>query len=165
MKRDVAPEGYSVGKLQQFTPEMMDLFKSLFSHLMPGSYLSQLAGGDESAFEDIEAPQRRDFSNTIAGIGNRYSSMGMGGQRSSGFQNEQTSAAQNFAQQLGAQRHGLRSDALKDLMSMSQMLLGQRPTEKYLSQNPQEFGEKLALTMLGAIGKGATGGILGGGKQ
>jgi hypothetical protein len=41
---DKIPSGYKAGALQQFTPDQLNLFKSLFSHAAPDSYLSRLAG-------------------------------------------------------------------------------------------------------------------------
>jgi hypothetical protein len=158
LKGETIPEGYSKYKLQQFTPEQMQMLEQLIGHLGPEGWLSKLAMGDEGAFDEIEAPQKRQFSDTIAGIGSRYSGMGMGGQKSSGFQNEQTSAAQNFSQQLGSQRQKLKSDAFKDLMNFSNQALNQRPYDQGVSENPESFGEKFALMMMNAITKAASGG-------
>jgi hypothetical protein len=150
-EKEKIPMGYSKGELQQFTPEQMEIFKQMSSMLGPGNWLSKLAGGDEAEFEAIEAPQKRQFGEALGGMASKFSGMGMGGRKSSGFQNTMTSAASNFAQELGAQRQGLKSQAMKDLMEMSNSFLGQRPKEKFLTENPEEFGEKLALTMINAI--------------
>ncbi len=159
--KEKIPQGYQKSKLQQFTPEQIQLLEQMIGHLGPEGWLSKLASGDESAFEEIEAPQKRQFSDTIAGIGSRYSGMGMGGQKSSGFQNEQTSAAQNFSQQLGAQRQGLKSQALKDLMGFSNQLMGQKPFDVSLSEKPQSFLQQLLLGLSGGVGQGI-GSFLGG---
>lgn len=159
--KEKIPSGYRKGQLQEFTPEMMELFNTLFGYLSPESYLGKLAGGDEAAFEAIEAPQKRQFSDVLSGIGSRYSGMGMGAQKSSGFQNETTSAAQNFAQQLGAQRHGLKTDAIKDLMSLAQMVLGQRPYENFLVKKEHQGAGGWGGVAGSALG--AAGGFLGGG--
>jgi hypothetical protein len=140
--KEKTPRGYSKSKLQQFTPEQIQLFKQMFGHVGPESYLNRLAGGDEDLFNEIEAPALRQFGDIQAGIANRYSGAGLGGRRSSGFQNEQTSAASNFAQQLQANRQGLQRQAIMDLGQMSQMLLGQRPYETSLAEKGKSNFEK-----------------------
>ncbi len=55
------PKGYEQGSMQQFTPEQMNLFKSLFGQVGPDSFTSRLAGGDQSMFEQMEAPAMRQF--------------------------------------------------------------------------------------------------------
>src|SRR5215467_6160344 len=87
------PSGYKLGQIQNFTPEMMQLFQGLFPFLGEGSYLQRLAGGDQSLFEEIEAPALKQFGGLQAGLASKFSGMGMGGRRSSGFQHAQTAAA------------------------------------------------------------------------
>jgi len=148
------PEGYKAGQMQQFTPEQMQLFQQLFQHMGPDSFLSKLAGGDEAMFEQMEAPQKRQFGEQLGGMASKFSGMGMGGQKSSGFQNTMTSAASNFAQELGAKRQESQMTALQELMNMSNMMMGQKPYENFLTKKDQGQG-------LGGWG-GAAGGILGG---
>lgn len=150
---NIIPKGYQRGQLQQFTPEQMNLFQHLFSHVGPESYLSRLAGGDEGAFEQMEAPAHRQFQGQLGQLASRFSGMGMGGRRSSGFQNATTSAASNFAQNLQSQRMGLQSNALQQLMQMSQMLLGQRPEEQFLTEKPQNFMKSLGMSTASGIGQ------------
>lgn len=57
--RGNAPSGYNVRQLQNFSPEMMELFQSLIGGVGGGAkggldYLSKLASGDESAFTSAE---------------------------------------------------------------------------------------------------------------
>lgn len=162
MSGDKIPSGYQKGQLQQFTPEQMELFQSLFGHLLPEGFLSQLAGGDEAAFEQVEAPQKRQFGEALGGIASKFSGMGMGGQKSSGFQNTLTSAASNFAQELGGKRQEMQSNALKDLFGLSNMLMGQKPTDKFLTEKPKSFLEELMMSLSGGAGK-AFGSYMGGG--
>ena len=126
------PSGYREGRLQQFTPEAMDLYKQLFAHLGPESYLSKLAAGDESFYGEMEAPALRQFSGLQGNIASRFSGMGMGGRKSSGFQNTMSSAASYFAQELQANRQNLRRQAIQDLMGLSGELLQQKPYENFL---------------------------------
>lgn len=145
--------GYQQASIQQFTPEQMDLFKSLFGQVGEGSFLSKLAGGDQGTFEQLEAPALKQFSELQSGIANRFSGAGLGARRSSGFANAQTSAAQDFASQLQSQRLGLQRQAIQDLMSNSQMLLGQRPQDQFLVQEQVPFWKQL----LGSFASGAGG--------
>ncbi len=134
---DKVPSGYKAGALQQFTPEQLGLFQQLFGHLGPESYLSRLAGGDQSSFEQMEAPAMRQFAGLQGNIASRFSGMGMGGRRSSGFQNTLGQAGQDFAANLQSQRQGLQRQALLDLMGLSESLLGQRPYQRTLTPKPE----------------------------
>src|SRR5689334_25014616 len=104
------PRGYRKKQIANFTPEMMEQFQSLFSHVGPDSYLARLAGGDEEMFNQIEAPALQQFNQLQGNIASRFSGMGTGGRHSSGFQNYMTSASQNFAQQLQSQRMALQQN-------------------------------------------------------
>ena len=160
---DIIPSGYEKGRLQQYTPEQMQLFQKSFGKVGPDSYLSRLAGGDEELFNEMEAPAMRQFSELQGGLASRFSGQGSGARRSSGFQNTSSAAASNFAQQLQAQRQGLQRQAIGDLHSMSQDLLGNRPYENFLQQKQQKQG----FDWGGAIGAGvgAVGGFFEGGPM
>lgn len=138
--------GYKSASIQQFTPEQQELFSQLFSQVSPQSFTSRLAGGDQSAFGELEAPALKQFGELQGSIANRFSGAGMGARRSSGFNQAQTTAAQDFAQQLQAQRLGLRRQAMQDLMSNSQMLLGQRPQENFLIPEKTPWWQSLLLS-------------------
>jgi hypothetical protein len=142
---DVIPKGYRTGQLQQFTPEQMQLFQQLFSNLGQGSFLSQLAGGEEGAFSQLEAPALRQFNSLQGNIASRFSGMGSGARRSSGFANTLNQATSDFAQQLQSQRLGLQQQALRDLMGFSESLLGQRPQERTLIKKQMPFWQQLLL--------------------
>lgn len=156
---DSVPSGYKVGQLQQFTPEQMELFKNSFQHVGPNSYLSRLASGDQSYFDEMEAPALRQFNALQGNIASRYSAGGgagsLSGRRSSGFQNEMTSASSDFAQKLQANRQNLQRQALLDLSGMTSELLGQRPYERDLfkkqEKQPSGWGS-IAGGLLGGVG-------------
>jgi hypothetical protein len=150
---DKIPKGYERGQLQQFTPEQMQLFQQMFGQLGPDSFLGRLAGGDQSMFEEMEAPAMRQFGQLQGGLASRFSGMGMGGQKSSGFQNTMNQAASDFAQQLQSQRLGLRNQAIQDLMGMSNQLLGQRPYEQFLTPKSKPFWQQLLMGLTGAAGE------------
>ena len=142
---NIIPKGYEQGQLQQFTPEQMQLFQQMFSHVSPDSYLSKLAGGDQSMFEQMEAPAMRQFQGLQGQIASRFSGMGMGGRRSGGFQNTMNQASSDFAQDLMGRRQDLQRQALMDLMGISGSLLGQRPQEQFLTPKQKPFWQQLAL--------------------
>ncbi len=151
------PSGYKSGQMQQFTPEQMQLFQQMFGHAGPESFTSRLASGDQSTFGEIEAPALKQFNQLQGGLASRFSGMGMGSRRSSGFQNTMTSAASDFAQQLQSQRQGLQHQALMDLRGMSQELLGQRPYEQFLIEKEKKKG--FGGLIGGGIGAGIGGAI------
>jgi hypothetical protein len=166
---DKAPKGYEIGQLQQFTPEQQQLFEQLFSHTGPESYLSRLAGGDESSFEQEEAPAWRQFQEAQGQLGSRFSQLApgaMSAQRGSGFQNAAGQQASDFAMQLRSQRQGLQRQGLQDLMSLSRELLGQKPQDRFLVEKPQSQSSALGGWggALGA-GLGGLGGFLSGGPS
>jgi hypothetical protein len=164
-QKEKIPSGYKKASLQNFTPEQMQLFGQLFGHLGPDSFLSKLAGGDQATFDEVEKPALQQFAGLQEGIANKFSGAGLGGRRSSGFQNAQTSAAGQFAQQLQSQRQSLQQQALSDLMGHSNMLLGQKPFENAFVKKDQGGGSgggwgALAGGVLGA-GVGLLGGPIG----
>jgi hypothetical protein len=139
------PKGYKAGQMQQFTPEQMQLFQQMFGNLGPDSFLSRLAGGDQSMFEQMEAPALRQFGELQGQLGSRFSGMGTGARRSSGFQNTTNQAASDFAQQLQSNRLGLQRQAIGDLMGMSNQLLNQRPYEQFLMKKQKPWWQELLL--------------------
>jgi hypothetical protein len=142
---DKIPRGYRKGQIQQFTPEMMQLFSSLFGHLGPDSFLSKLASGDQGAFEEMEAPALKQFAGLQGQLASRFSGMGEGGRHSSGFNVAANQQSQDFASQLQSQRLGIRNQALQDLMGMSNQLLQQRPYEQFLVKKSMPFWQQLLL--------------------
>jgi hypothetical protein len=156
-------KGTGQNKLQgsKFSPEQMQLFQSLFSHVGADSQTSRLARGDKATFDQIEAPALQQFGALQGQLASRFSGAGMGARRSSGFQNASTQATQDFASQLQSRRHDLQRNALKDLMDHSNMLLGQQSA--YGDENPQEeepwWYSLIAggLPIAGAVGGGFLG--------
>lgn len=158
-KGDYVPSGYREGQIQQYDPRQQQLYKSLFKNLGPESYLGRLAEGDESFFEEMEQPAWKLFGEAQGQLGSRYSQLSpgsMSAQRGSGFQNEAGQLGSDFAMNLSANRQNLRRQAIMDLMGLSNQLLGQRPTEKFIFD---KSGKN--KPMLGGWG-GAIGGGLGG---
>lgn len=152
---DKIPKGYQKGQLQQFTPEQMQLFQRMFGNLGPDSFLSKLAGGDQATFDQLEAPALQQFQGLQGQLASRFSGMGTGARRSSGFQNTANQASADFAQQLQSNRIGLQNQAIKDLHGMSTDLLGQRPYDNFLTEKPTSGWQKMLEGILG----GAAGGF------
>jgi hypothetical protein len=158
--------GYKLAQTQTFTPEQMQLFSSMFGNVGPDSYLSRLAGGDQSQFAELEAPAIQQFQRFQGQLADRFTGSSGRGQlssRGSSFQNAQNTAAQQFASQLQAQRMGLRNSAIQQLHQMSQDLLSQRPYQQYLyePEQKQPAWQKLVGGSLPIIGAG-TGAFFGG---
>lgn len=143
--KEKIPSGYKKGTLQQFTPQQMQLFQQLFSNVGPESYLSRLAGGDQSLFEEIEAPAMRQFNQLQGQNASRFSGMGLGARRGSGFQNAQNQATSDFAQDLQSRRQELQRQAIQDLMGLSSNLLNQRPYENQLVKKSKPWWQELLL--------------------
>lgn len=161
---DIRPSGYKIRQLQQFTPDQMQLLESLYPQVGKNSFLQQISSGQPGAFNEIEAPALQQFSEMLGGLGSRFSSGGgqgsLGLRKSSGFQNTATSALGNFAQQLQSQRQQLRQQALQDLMGYSNMLLNQRPYERFLAPKQEKSSGWGGLI---GSGLGAVGGFFAGG--
>lgn len=147
--------GYNVNQLPNFTPQQMSQFMQLFKHVGPNSFLSKLAGGDESIFQQVEEPALRQFGELQGGLASRFSGMGTGGRHSSGFQNTMNQAGQDFAMNLQSQRQSLQQQAIKDLMGLSGELLNQRPFENVVTAKPQKssFWKELVGGVSGAAGQ------------
>ncbi len=152
---DIIPKGHLEGQLQQFTPEQMKLFQQMFSHVSPESQTGRLASGDQSMFGEIEAPALRQFQELQGQMGSRFSGMGMGAQKSSGFQNTMGQMGSDFAMQLQAQRQQLQRQAIQDLMGNASTLLGQSPYERFLIKKQQQ--EKAGTPWGKIIGAGVGG--------
>ncbi len=161
-QKEKIPSGYKKASIQNYTPQQLKQHEQLFRDVAPDSYLSKLAGGDQSMFAEIEAPALRQFTGLQGNIASRFSGMGgLGARKSSGFQNEMTGAASDFAQQLQANRQGLQRQAISDLHSLSNQLLSQNPFTNTLVQKQQDQGFNWGGLAGGAIG--GIGGFFAGG--
>lgn len=158
------PSGYRSGQMAQYTPEQSNLFQQMFSQVSPDSYLSKLAGGDQDTFSQMEAPALRQFSGMQGNIASRFSGMGSGARRSSGFQNTMSSASSNFAQDLASRRQDLQRQAIMDLMGLSNTLLGQRPYENFLVQKQRKPSWAETIGKLGGAVPGLISSFAGGGS-
>jgi hypothetical protein len=144
--------GHSLKSIPNFTPQMMKLFESLLGGVGGGAnaglgHLSKLASGDESAFQEMEAPAYASFNKTLGTIGSRFSQYGA--QDSSAFQNAVSGAGGDLAQQLQGQRSQVQTDAISKLLGFSNQLLGQKPYENVLQKDSGgiDFGQILSQAL------------------
>lgn len=161
--RDIVPKGFSKAQLSQYTPEQMSLFKRMFSDVDQDSYLSKLAGGDESYFNEIEAPAWRQFQEAQGQLGSRYSQLAPGAlsaQNGSGFQNAAGQLGSDFASNLASKRRELQRQAIFDLQGLGTSLLGQRPADRALIERGQGKQKTGWGSIIGSVGGAALGGFV-----
>ena len=148
------------GKKEKFeqvptmTPEQQQLLSQLLGGLggplgMGLQNLMQLLSGAPEALEAFQAPAMRQFEEQIVpGIAERFT--GVGGQRSSAFQQALGGAGAGLAERLSAQRAGLQQGAMGQLGGLLGAGLGAQP-----------FGYRFTPGQAGFLG--GMGGGLGGG--
>jgi hypothetical protein len=160
------PKGYR--QYSQYTPEQHQISAQRQQLSGPDSYLAKLAGGDEEAFNQIEAPAMRQFQGLQGQIASRFSGLGgqgsLGSRKSSGFQNTINQAGSDFLQDLASKRHTMRSDAIKGLHDMYGDLVSERPYELYEKQNKPKTWQNIvgaAAPIVGAAGGFTMGGPMG----
>lgn len=137
----------TIKNIPQFTPQQMDLFQRLLAAIGPGAeqglgFLSQLAGGDEDIFSQLEAPAYSALERGLRQTASGFSQFGA--QDSSAFQNALAGQSRQLAESLGAQRVGLQQQAIERLLGSTQSLLGQKPFETHLKSRKPGFGSFLA---------------------
>lgn len=150
-----SPSGYD--QVPTMNPQQQQFLQQLLSQLQgPLSQgignLEGILSGRPEAFEAFEAPARKAFEErTVPGIAERFT--GIGGQRSSAFGQQLGQAASDLETNLSAQRAGLQSQALQQLMA----LLGQGTQPQFqTSFRPQSPGFLQGL--FGGLGQfGGTG--------
>lgn len=83
-------------------------------------FINRLLSGDQSIFQELEAPALRQFSEQIVPqLAERYTAFGEGGQGSSAYQQQLAAAGSRLAQDLAGQRAGYRMSALDRLMQQA----------------------------------------------
>lgn len=145
------PEGYS--EIDNWTPEMHDLYNRNMGNLGEDSFINKVAQGDEETFNQLEAPGKRQFTATQGNIASRFSGGGggqgaMSSRRSSGHQNFQNAAASDFAEKMQSNRVSMQMQAIKDMSQMSNDLLRQEP------YSTVEDAPSAWETFLGSLGQG-----------
>ncbi len=158
----ILPHNYEIGSIQKFTPEQNKIHQYMGDLLGPSGYLSKIAGGDESFFQEMEAPALRQHQAITSGAGSRFGNLGLGNAKSGGF-SMPSSSFKDFAAALQANRTQQRMSAINSLMSGSNAYLSHKPTEKLLvpENDPLKYS-KLSSTIFGAGGGALQGGAMGG---
>jgi len=157
--------GYNMSTVNTLSPQQQQLFDQLMNGTMPGiagglSHLSKLANGDQSYFEDLEKPAMRQFGEMQGQLASRFSGGGfapgaMGARRGSGFTNTMNSATTQFAENLQSNRLNLQQQAIRDLLGMSQSLLGTQTQHSFMSPKRKPFWQELLMGMSPGIGQAA----------
>lgn len=145
---DKIPHGYKKAQIQNFTPEMLQMFSQMMGMIGPDSDLYRMAMGDQSAFEEMEQPAWRQFQEAQGELGSRFSGAGMGARKGSGFQNAAGQMGNDFAMGLQANRQKMMQQAMQDLMGYGNSLLGQKPYDRgIVEKQPSDFEKYLKFTV------------------
>ncbi len=135
MPSEKIPKGYELGQLENFTPEQKQLRNQAFGYLGSNSYLARLAGGD---FGDVEGNAWKNYEQSQGMLGSRFGMQNPSFGGGSLGERYGTQALTDYGDQLRSQRSALQMKAIEDLMSHSNMLLGQKPFEKFLVPEQKE---------------------------
>jgi len=135
--------GYKQHNIQKFTPEQLQLFQQLSGTVTPGAtsgtdWLSKLASGDTSAFEEMEKPAYNAFEKQVGALGNRFSHLGA--LDSNYFENAISGAGRELQENLASNRMNIRQNAINSLLNQSNTLLGQSPFESIFTEKKKGFG-------------------------
>jgi hypothetical protein len=159
--------GYKQLQIPRLSPEQQQLFSQVFSSLSPNlggavSGLGQLAaGGTQEQWDQLEAPALRQFNQLQGQLASRFSGMGTGARRSSGFQNASSGAATDLAERLQSQRLGLQQNALQQLLGLYSGLMGTQTHEYGFLPKERPFWQQLLGGAAPGIGQAlGTGGSL-----
>ena len=155
--------GYHTTQQQKFTPGGLSIYEQLLGPAMQAGgqgadFLKRLASGDESLFEELEAPAYRSYEKMLGQTASRFSQVG--GRDSSAFRNAIAGQGAELAENIQAKRLGIRQGAVSDLLNLQQMLMGTNPYETYGTPKSQggekqdimrlvaKYGPKLAMLIM-----------------
>jgi hypothetical protein len=158
------PSGKTLSQLPNFTGGQMDIFNSLQSQAQRAQgglgkgvdYLSGLAGGDDSAFAEMEKPYYSQLQKALGKVGSRFA--GTNSLNSSAFQNAASGEAGSLAEILGSRRNDIRQQSIRDLLGISNSVLQQQPYSNYMQDEDQGFDWG---SLLGTVGGSALGSFFG----
>lgn len=136
-----------------YNPEQEQLLNQILGGIQPGlqsgiQNLQNILGGDQSSMDAFQAPARRSFEQqTLPTIAERFTgTFGTGSQRSSAFGQSLGQAGRELEENLAAQRGGLQSGALQQLLSLLGPALSQRQYQ-YTSGRKPGFLESLGVPL------------------
>lgn len=153
--------GYNAITLPNKTPQQMGLFNQGAEGLQQGfpeilkKLMEMSQGGNEDMWSKLEAPAMRQFGQLQGNIASRFSGLGLGARKSSGFQNALGDASTDLAERLQSNRMGLQQGAQDRLMQLYQSLMGQDLNTTALTPEPIPFWKQLALSLSGGLSEGA----------
>lgn len=152
--------GYNSFQLPTKNPQQMMAMQQGLSSLMPhlgNSFdrLGKLASGDDSAYSSLEAPAFRDLQAALGQTASRFSGMGTGARRSSGFNLAASDTARQLAENLQSQRLGLQGGFMNQLMSLYSNLLGQDTFENTLVPKQKPYWQEFATALAPSLGQAA----------
>lgn len=153
-------------------PRMSDQTRALWEQLagkiqgptMGGiDFLSKLASGDQSQFQQMEAPAMRQFGELSGNLSSRFSGAGSGSRRSSGFQNTMGGAGADLAERLQSNRMDLQQGAIEQLMGLYGQLMQNDPYQQfhYMKEPKLSWAQRLGGGFKGLLGGGITGSTFG----
>lgn len=163
--------GYKSISVPTMSPEVMDRWRRTIGAVEPSALssigdLGRISQGDESYFQQLEAPAHRQYQQGIGQLASRFSAGGpgsgsMSARQSSAFANAGAGYAGEFAENLAAQRYSLQDRAREQLLSLYGELMSSDPYEQVLQKRKQSGWKKWLGASLPIIG-GVAGGIAGG---
>jgi hypothetical protein len=122
-----------------------------------GDFLSRLAGGgDEEMWNQLEAPAFSQFRELRGNTASQFSGAGSGTRRSSSFRNFMGGAEANLAERLQSNRLGLQNQAVQQLFSMGQNLLGTPLSQTGFLPRQKPAWQELLASIAPALTQGAT---------
>lgn len=156
--------GYKQFQTGRLDSDQQNLFKMLMGGSQEGlsaglSHLTGLAKGDPSQFEQMEAPALREFAGRQGNIASRFSGMGSGGRRSSGFKSTMNEASMDLAERLQSNRLNMQNDAIRQLMGLGDSLLNRQTFETSLIPKKQSALMQLLASLGGGVSQGFGSGV------
>lgn len=151
--------GYNRITMPTLNPQQMELFNQLYGGSKQGigaglDQLTQQAQGTPDYWKQLEAPALRQFGELQGNIASRFSGMGSGARRSSGFQNTLGGASADLAERLQAQRTGLQQNAISQLLGIGNQLLGTSTFENSLIPKQKPWWQELISSAVPGISQG-----------
>lgn len=149
----------STPTMNQNQTQLTDLLHSLLGGSEGGfakglGSLGKMAGGDQSYYDQMEAPALRQFGQLQGSLASRFSGMGSGARSSSGFQNTMGEAGADLAERLQGNRMNYQQQALQQLMDLSDSLLNRRTFETSLIPKKKPFWQELSSSAAHGVGQG-----------
>lgn len=155
--------GYKQFQTGRLDSDQQNLFKMLMGGSQEGlsaglSHLTGLAKGDPSQFEQMEAPAFRQFAGLQGNLASRFSGMGSGARRSSGFKNTMSEASSTLAERLQSNRMQMQQDAIEQLLGIGSSLLNKNTFETNFipRQKDPSFLKQILGSLIGGISSGGS---------